>query len=152
MIEELIQVQPDWIDGNGHMHDARYVEVFHVGARSLFETVGLGAAYRTTGFGMFNLGMNLDYFSEVFKGDPLRVTANLLDFSDKLVHMYLEIHQADTGVLSASNERLLIHMNLETRKSAPFPDDIAGRLGEMRARCAAVPRPKTLGRVLAIRR
>ena len=134
------------------MHDARYIDVFHAGVSELFDTVGLGPDYWTSGYGLFNLGMNLDYFRELFDGDPLRVTVNLLDFNHKLMHVYLELYHEDSGALCASNERLLIHVNLSTRKSAPFPQAIAARLDEVRRSCAEHPRPRNLGRTLAIRR
>ena len=152
MIEKRLVVRPDWIDGNGHMHDARYVDAFHAGAEEMFDRAGLGLDYRKTGFALFQLGMNLDYLRELFEGDPLRVSVKLLDFNHKLIHMYLELYHEGTGLLCATNERLLIHVNLSTRKSAPIPADNAGRLYEVRRECSVLPLPANLGRSLSIRR
>ena len=38
------QVQPEWLDGNGHMNLAYYVLVFDRGTDAWLELAGLGAA------------------------------------------------------------------------------------------------------------
>lgn len=152
MFEVEGAVLPEWIDGNGHMHDARYIDAFHSAAWDFFKSIELGTAYRQSGFGMFNLGMNLDYFSEMMLDDPLRIEVRVLDVNEKLLHLYLNLYHRGTGVLSASNERLLIHVDLGTRKSTPFPSWAYQRLLDCRNESAALPWPEMQGRKLGIRR
>lgn len=152
MHEAFVSVKPEWIDENGHLHDARYIDAFHGGVNRLIEEAGLGEAYRNTGFGLFNLGMNLDFFKEVFAGDRLRITARVLDVSEKLLHLYMEMHQVDTGALSAANERLLIHVDRSTRRSVPFPPTVYDRLNRLCEAQADTARPAAVGRRLEIKR
>ena len=59
------------------------------------------------------------------------------------------MYHGDSGDLVATNECLCMNVELELRKSAPFPADVAERLE--RARHQGDP-PEGFGRTLAIRR
>jgi acyl-CoA thioester hydrolase len=52
--------------------------------------------------------------------------------------------------MAASMEGLSLHVDLETRKVSPFPDDIAANLAVMKAAHARLARPQALGRVIGV--
>jgi acyl-CoA thioester hydrolase len=60
-------------------------------------------------------------------------------------------HEAK-GYVAASNEILAMHVDVATRKSAPFPTDVQARLAEMKASHTALPLAAQVGRTLGIRR
>ncbi|GIT49060.1 MAG: hypothetical protein Ct9H300mP14_09880 [Gammaproteobacteria bacterium] len=75
-----LTVLPEWIDHNGHMNVAYYVLAFDLVTDTVYETWGLGLDYpEREKHAIFTLGMNIDYVSEVFDGEPLSVTTQLLD-------------------------------------------------------------------------
>jgi acyl-CoA thioester hydrolase len=45
-----------------------------------------------------------------------------------------------------------LHVNIDTRKTVPFPADIAARIEQMQASHAMLPRPEAAGRRIAMPR
>lgn len=152
MFEATCRVPPEWIDSNGHMHDARYIDMFHLGVRKFFDAVGLGDEYRAQGCSLFNMGMNLDYVRELFAEDSVRITIQLVDWNSKMIHLFAELHHAEHGYLCAANERLLMHVDMTSRRSTPFPAQILNALEMARARQGDVVQSERMGRRLQIRR
>ena len=153
MFEKQVNILPEWIDSNGHLHDARYIDTCHLAVREFFEEMGIGESYKSEqGFAFFNLGMNLDYIREVMVEDPLRVTVCVVDSSDKLLHLFIEMRHAGDGTLKARHERLLAHVDMNSRRTTPFPDDVAARLSETEKADREHFDRSLLGRHLGIRR
>ncbi len=147
------EVKPEWIDYNGHMNVAYYVLAFDHAIDDFYGRLGLGEAYARSGRGsMFALTLKVDYLREVRAGDPLRITTRMLDCDAKRIHYCQEMVQAAAGYVAARKEGLSIHVDLGTRRSAPFPPD---RMAAVRA-CleahAALPRPDWVGQRIGIRR
>jgi carnitine 3-dehydrogenase len=62
------------------------------------------------------------------------------------------MHNAKTGELLATGEQLLMHVDMNAGKSAPLPDDLFHRLSQILKAHAGLPKPKTVGTVLGIKR
>jgi acyl-CoA thioester hydrolase len=143
-------IDPDWIDHNGHMNVAYYVLAFDEATDAAYERWGLGIDYPvTSGCSVFTLGMNVDYFSELFAGDHVRITTTLVDFDHKRVHYLHRMYDDKSGQLTASNECLGMNVDLESRRSTAFPDSIRSRLESALEHGGSL---QQLGRVLSIRR
>ena len=80
----------------------------------------------------------------------MRVTVQLLDFDEKRLHYYVEIRHAEEGWVAATFEGLSLHIDMSTRKTCPFPDDIRDNLSVMRAAHSRLRRPNDLGRVIGV--
>lgn len=151
--ESRLVVEPEWLDPNGHMNVAYYMTVFDRGSNPFFDDVGLGWDYTKSGVGsVFATGCNIDYHHELLAGDPLRVTTQLIDCNEKLLHLHHWLHHAGTGVLAATQEILFMHVSLETRRSSAIPAASQARLQAVLAAHRALPTPASLGRTLGIRR
>ncbi len=143
-------VFPDWIDHNGHMNVAYFVVAFDEATDAVYERWGLGLAYpQSSGCSVFTLGMNVDYKSELFKGDTIRILTQLVDYDEKRVHYFHEMYDAKSGRLAATNECLCMNVGLTSRKSEAFP---AGVLERLKKAHRPEPRPEGFGRTLGIRR
>ncbi len=143
-------VRPEWIDHNGHMNVGYFVVAFDEATDAVYEDWGLGLAYpETSGCSVFTLGMNVDYLAELFEGDPLRIETALVDHDEKRIHYYHRMFNASTDALAATNECLCMNVDLESRRSAPFPPGVLERLDDARHDGAT---PEGFGRTLAIRR
>ncbi len=116
-------VQPEWIDYNGHMNVAYYVLVFDHATDAALDALGLGEAYRKdSGCSVFVGDMHVTYRQEVGGGDALVVTTRALAHDDKRLILFHEMRCAGTpDGLVASNEVLCVHVDLATRRSAPWP-------------------------------
>src|SRR3712207_4653629 len=90
-----------------------------------FGVVGLGHDYlEERGASYFAAETHTLYKRELKLGDAVRVTLQLIDFDKKRLHVYMEIRHATEGWVAATAENLSLHVDMETRKVRPFPDDI----------------------------
>ncbi len=136
-------VQPEWLDGNGHMNLAYYVLVFDRGTDAWLEMAGLGRAYRDTGHSVFAVETHTSYRREVHAGAPLHVRTRLLEHGGKRIHLMHEMrsHAAEVAV----QEALFLHMDMTARR----PVDLMGAAAVRVAALAPPPgwlRPAWLGR------
>ena len=154
LFESRFTVKPEWGDYNGHMNMGFYlVALDHISTDAFFDHLGVGVEYvKTQNKSLFTLGTNLDYIQEVFEGDPIRVTTQVLDFDAKRLHYIHTMYHAEKGFLSATNECLSIHVDLASRKSAPFSDDLQKRLGDLLDAHQKLGVPDRAFRELGIRR
>ena len=148
-----LTVLPEWIDHNGHMNVAFYVLAFDVVTDAVYETWGLGYDYpERENMSIFTLGMNVDYRHEVFEGDPLRVTTQLVDMDAKRIHYFHTMYHGESGALVATNECLCMNVDLETRRSTPFPPSVMNVLQPVFDSHSQIGQPEGFGRTLQIRR
>ena len=135
-------VPQSWTDYNGHMNEAHYVEVSAQATDRFMEMIGCDAAYIAAGGSYFTVQNNVQYLKEVLAGETLTVTTQVLAGAGKKMHLLHRLAKAD-GALAATVETLLLHMDLNARKTALPAEDVARRLGEFAAQHAGLPRPGT---------
>ena len=144
-------VRPEWIDYNGHMNLAYYVVVFDHATDVLFDMLGVGNAYRDArNCSNFVLETHTLYEREVAEGDRLRVVSHLVAADAKRLHFFHEMFRADEDRRAAAQELLSIHVDLASRRSAPFPDDRATVIEAMLRARAGMPLPEGVGRRIAM--
>jgi acyl-CoA thioester hydrolase len=150
-VSSTMRVAPAWIDYNGHMNMAYYHVLFDRAVEEGFGLVGLGQDYlEERRASSFAAEIHTLYKRELKARDEVRVTLQLVDFDEKRIHYYLEIRHAAEGWVAASMEGLSLHMDMQTRKVTPFPEDIAANLAVMKAAHARLARPQALGRVIGV--
>jgi acyl-CoA thioester hydrolase len=146
-------VRPEWIDYNGHMNVAYYVLAFDHATDRFFDLIDLGADYvKRENNSSFVLETHVTYQQEVKEGDPLRFTFQLIDADEKRLHYYFEMFHADAGFRAATSEQLALHVDLDTRRAAPFPAELLARVKAVRSAHAGLPLPEGAGRSIALRR
>ncbi|MGA8261408.1 MAG: thioesterase family protein [Arenicellales bacterium] len=146
-------VPAEWIDFNGHMNVAHYVSAFDHCVDDMFNRLGIGPAQmEETHCSAFTLELHISYLSEVVEGDPLQVTGRLLDYDEKRFHAYFEMFHAVEDRMVAAMEQIGIHIDMRTRRSAPFSGESMGRFERMMASHGRLPEPRYAGRVIGIPR
>jgi acyl-CoA thioester hydrolase len=141
------QIEPQWIDHNGHMNMAYYNVVLDDAVGGLFRPIGLGPSYlKQRNCSTMTAECHVRYLREVKLGDPVEVTMLILAADEKRIHFYEELRHATEGWLSATSENISLHIDMNLRKVAPFPPDIAARVRAVAAAHARVPRPEGAGR------
>ncbi len=144
-------VQPEWVDYNDHMNVAYFLLAFDKATDELYRFAGIAEAYiDATGNSMFTLAANTTYRRELRRGEPIRVTTQILDLDAKKIHYVHHMYHGEEGYLAAATEWLVIHVDLGARRSAPFPDDVMARLVEIRDAHAALPVPPEVGQVISL--
>ena len=87
---------------------------------------------------------------EVHLGDPVQVSILLVATDAKRLHTFEELRHATEGWLSATSENMTIHIDMNARKTAPFPPDIRARIDAVANAHRAVSRPEGIGRKVAM--
>jgi acyl-CoA thioester hydrolase len=152
-VSSVMRVEPAWVDYNGHLNMAYYNVLFDRAVDEVYELWGVGEPYVTKRrHSFFTVEVHLRYLRELHVDDPVRVTFQLLDFDSKRVHYFEQLFHASDGFVSATSENLALHVNLDSRKTAPFPDDVTRRLTQMQGSHAKLPRPEATGARIGMRR
>lgn len=143
-VETAARVVPlDWTDYNGHMNEARYLEVFSAAADRFMQLIGCDADYIAQGGSYFTVESHLQHLAEAHAGQRLRVTTQLLDGTGKRLHILSSLYD-ETGRLLATCEQLLLHVSLTSRRTAPPGEAIQTMLARIQSSHAALPRPGRL--------
>jgi acyl-CoA thioester hydrolase len=147
----VMQIEPDWIDYNGHLNMAYYNVLMDRSIDELFAVMGMGPNYLKARNGStMTAECHVRYLREVHLGDPLQVTAYVIGADDKRLHTFEELRHATEGWISATSENMTLHIDMNVRKVAPFPSDIAERIRAVADAHARLPRPDGLGRNVAL--
>src|SRR5580704_15822257 len=150
-VSSVMRVEPAWIDYNGHLNMAYYNVLFDRAVDEVYELLGLGLDYlKTRRQSTFTAEVHVRYLRELKEGDPVRVSFQLLDYDAKRMHYFEELHHAEEGWLSATSENMALHVDMDARKTAAFPAEIAARLERMKVAHATVPIPEGAGRRIAM--
>jgi acyl-CoA thioester hydrolase len=146
-------VLPEWLDVNDHMNVAFYALVFDQASERFMEHLGVDNDYiggRNASW--VALESHTTFGRELRLGDPLRVTAQVLDADAKRIHLFQVLYHAERGYQAATNELMILHVDLERRRAAPFPPEILGRLEEIAAAHRQLSDPPERGRSIGLRR
>jgi acyl-CoA thioester hydrolase len=144
-------VVPAWIDSNDHMNLAYYVVVFDLAGDTLFETLGLGPAFRiATGFSTFAAESHTRYEREVRLGDKLCVFSHLLGADGKRLYVMHEMFHAEKGYRAATQEVMSLHIHLSTRRVTKLPEEKLAVLQGFIAKRGGAPLPPEAGRRIAM--
>lgn len=147
-----MQVEPQWIDYNGHMNMAYYNVLFDRCADQAYELLGLGPDYAASRrLTTYTAEFHICYVRELHEGDVVTCTLQMLDHDEKRFHHYQEIHHSD-GWLAATAETLGLHIDMTGPKVAPMPPDVAGKVAAMQAAHGHLARPDRAGRAIGIPR
>jgi acyl-CoA thioester hydrolase len=143
---------PEWMDYNDHMSESCYLLAFGDSADAFFRWLGIDESYRAAGHSLYTSETHLHHRHEVALGEPLEMTLQLLDHDRRRVHVFHEMRHGETGVLLASAEQLLVHVDMTAGRSSDLPDRLVERLDVLAAAHADLPRPDVVGRPMGIRR
>lgn len=139
-------VPQSWTDYNGHMNETHYLEVGSQATDRFMEMVGADASYIAAGKSFFTAENHVRYLAEVHAGDRLRITTQVLAGGGKKMQLFQFIHRGD-GELAATMETLLLHVNLETRRTEEPGPVVAQPLAKWVKAHAELDWPDGAGRV-----
>ncbi|UPJ64384.1 thioesterase family protein [Bradyrhizobium sp. 191] len=147
----IMQIEPQWIDYNGHLNMAYYNVMFDRAIDQLWLELGIGPTYmKERGGSTFTAECHVRYRREIHLGDPVQILVWLLEADDKRLHTFEEMRHATEGWLSATSENMSLHMDMNARRVAPFPPDIRERIAAVTRAHSAGARPEGIGRNVAM--
>ena len=101
-----------------------------------------------SGGSFFTAETHIRHLDETHAGARIRVETTCLMGVGKKMHLF---HRMFEGTrLLATGEHLLLHVNLETRKSCPPAAHVEEKLKEIAAAHAALERPEGIGRAIRV--
>jgi acyl-CoA thioester hydrolase len=150
-LSSVMQIEPQWIDYNGHLNMAYYNVMFDRAIDEFWLVLGIGPSYKKSRNGStFTAECHVRYLREIHLGQPLQVSVTLIAADDKRLHTFEELRHANEGWLSATSENMTLHIDMGQRKTAPFPPDIRATIDAVARAHAMVPRPEGIGRAIAM--
>ncbi len=148
---DWMEIEPNWIDYNGHLNMAYYTVLFDRAADQVYPHFGFGPDYAATRqLTTYTAEFHIRYMRELHLGDRVRSSYYLVEYDEKRFHSFQELFHED-GWMAATGEGLTLHVDMTGPKVAPMPDDILPNLARMAAEHAALPQPDGIGRQVSIR-
>ena len=129
----MCAVVPAWADYNGHMSESAYLLVFGDASDALFRLIGIDEAYREAGGSIYTVETHLRNLREAVVGEELRLTIWVIGVDSKRLHIAHEMHRGSDGECIATGEQLLVHVDMQAGRSAPFPPHLRERLDQISA-------------------
>ena len=138
-------VKQEWIDYNGHVHDASYAIVLSEANEVLLAALGLSADYQErTGRGMYTVESHIRYLAETARDDRLAAASFLVSADAKRLRVHTVLTRRD-GTAVATGEHLYLHVDNELGRVIPMPADQWAAVASTLAAHAALARPGYLG-------
>ncbi len=133
------------------MNVAYYSLVFDQACEALITSVGMGEAYtRETNYSWMILETHTIFKHEAVVDDRLIVRSQLLGVDSKRVHLF-QTMENDKNLDLSSNELIILHVDLQQRRSAPFPQSVMRRLSLLRSQHESLQLPPESGRKIGMK-
>jgi acyl-CoA thioester hydrolase len=144
-------VQPGWVDYNNHLNDGYYTVIFSDATTALMAHVGLGPAERqATNHTLFTLEMHTNYLLEVKGGAEVRIDTQFLGHDAKRLHIFHTMHRGSEAEIVATNEQMLLSIDMSGPKAAPFQAAVLARIETIWQAHKDLPRHKNAGRSIGL--
>ena len=144
-------VKPEWIDANNYMNVACFVLTFDLASDAFLTEIGSGADYiKEQGKSFFIVEMNVSYKQEMCKGAPLFCNTQLIGLAANKIHLFHRMYHEVEGYLAATNEILLLHVNMATRRSISMGKSKYKALSLISGKHKEIALPDNLSRQLKV--
>ena len=142
-LEKIIPA--DWTDYNNHTNDSRYGQLASEAGDNFLRSIGLDQRYLAETGTFFTVESHVRFLDQTHAGDKVRVLLRVVSFDAKRLHLWTEILRED-GVVAATAEYLLLHVDATTQKIAPMSDAMLAVVTRIGTAHASLPEPTGLGR------
>lgn len=118
-------VPVDWQDRNGHVNVQYYLKLYGLGGYEMINKIGLGDDYfKQTHYGLFDFEQHLSFRAEIHVGDRVSTFSRLLALHQKRLHGMYFIVNDTRDQLACAIEYVTAGVDLQSRKTRPFPDEL----------------------------
>ncbi|UPJ59898.1 3-hydroxyacyl-CoA dehydrogenase NAD-binding domain-containing protein [Bradyrhizobium sp. 192] len=145
-LRTLRVIPSSWIDGNGHAAESTYLQLCSDA------TTTVGRYIRANGENLEGTGTyytvetHLSHLGELRAGDRVEVFTQVLGADEKRLHLFHVIKREGSEKRAATGEQMLIHVDAESRRSAPVTGKMRERLLALAQLHAKLPRPDRVGK------
>jgi acyl-CoA thioester hydrolase len=124
-----IEIPREWEDRNGHVNVQFYLTLYELGGWVVLEELGVDEDwFNRHQVSQFDLEHHLNYRAELKVGDQVSTYSRVLGRGEKRFHgMYFIVNET-RQMLAATLEYVTAGVDMKTRRSAPFREDLASGL------------------------
>lgn len=126
-------------DANGHLNVRHYTGIASEGLDYSLVELGIPQMWPAQGHAIFSAEHHLVYLAELRTGDKLSARVRLLGRSERAAHALVYLLDDSHQQLSFVMEEIFLHIDMETRRTAPWPEDVAAGLDRRIAQDAELP-------------
>lgn len=143
---------PEFEDGNGHVNIAHYYATHMTGSDDFFKPLGFDDDYRDrTGHSVFSVEQHLKFHSETFIGEEISLHVRLIGVGAKAIHGQSIILNRSRGTVANTLEFIELHVDLNSRRAAAMPPELANELSRIAAEHRALDWELPLAGSLGVR-
>lgn len=137
-----LTIPESYLDENRHVNIRYYLHIFDDAGYPMVAGFGLTPDYHTQhDTGGYDLEHHIHYLREVLAGDVASVYVRLVGRSAKRIHYLMFLVNETRGTLAAVFECVNSFADMNTRRTAPYPPEIAARIDSLLAEHAALDWP-----------
>jgi acyl-CoA thioester hydrolase len=131
-VQLSMAIPPEWEDRNGHVNVQFYLALYELGGWVVLEEIGVDenwfSRHRVS---QFDLEHHLNYRAELKVGDQVTTYSRVLGRSEKRFHgMYFIVNETK-GRLAATLEYITASVDMNTRRAAPFREELSNGLDRL---------------------
>ena len=124
-----VTITEEMCDLNGHMNVLYYAQIFE-DEFPFYSSLGFTSDYFQEGYSFFTLEMNIRYLKEMKQGEIASPCFRYFAVKPKLIH-YGGIILNESGDVSAITENVLVHVDMNTRRSCEMKEETINHLNGM---------------------
>ena len=126
-------------DANGHLNVRHYTGIASEGLDESLVLAGIPKNWPIRGHACFSAEHHLSYLAELRTGDRMSARVRLLGRAERAAHALVYLLDESHQRLSFVMEEIFLHIDMETRHTAPWPKDAAEGLDRRIAEDAELP-------------
>jgi acyl-CoA thioester hydrolase len=139
-------------DFNGHLNIRHYLGIASEGLDESLVPLGILQNWpRVADQAVFTAEHHLTYLAELRTGDKISVRARLVGRSERAAHAVVYLVDETHQRLSYVMEEILLHVDMTTRRTSPWPEDVAAALDRRVADDQSLPWPVELSGSMSLR-
>ncbi|MDK9702950.1 MAG: acyl-CoA thioesterase [Sulfuritalea sp.] len=133
MIETARGTVHEWQrDHMGHINVRAYMEFLDAACWQFYAMLGLTASLLRSGaVNLAAVQQNISYTRELYPGDTVAVRSGVLELREKVLRFRHELVNTETGDVCSICDFTIVCLDPETRKSRPFPPEVAALAAEL---------------------
>lgn len=125
-------VYPWHCDHQGHLTTMHYVGMFDAAFWHHISAMGFTRAYlEAQGHGFADVKDTIEYKSEMLNGSLVVIDSCLIHVGGSSITALHTMRDSETGVISATSEKITVYFDLAARKGDRLPDDMRPRMAAM---------------------
>lgn len=138
-------------DINGHLNVRHYTGIASEGLDESLVSLGIPQNWPVLGHACFSAEHHLTYLAELRTGDRMSARVRLLGRAERAAHALVYLLDESHQRLSFVMEEIFLHIDMESRRTAPWPDLVAAALDQRIAEDATLPWEPDVSGSLALR-